>query len=39
MAGNKKDVIMSKDPINDLGEYRKFLETIPLDKYRKEFKN
>lgn len=30
---------MKKNPIKDLGKYREFLETIPLDKYRKELKD
>ncbi len=28
-----------KNPITSLGEYRKFLESIPLDKYREELKD
>lgn len=40
MAGNKKKGdSMKKNPIGDLKKYREFLETIPLDKYREEFKD
>jgi hypothetical protein len=39
MGRDKKDKIMKKDPISDFKEYRKFLETIPLAKYREELKD
>ncbi len=40
MAKDKKrGKIMKKNPIEDFGKYRKFLESIPLDKYREELKD
>lgn len=40
MADSKiTEPLMKKNSINDLKKYRKFLETIPLDKYREELKN
>jgi hypothetical protein len=39
MERNTKKENFMKNPIEDLTKYRKFLESIPLDKYREELKN
>jgi hypothetical protein len=39
MERNTKKEGFMKNPIEDLAKYRKFLESIPLDKYREELKN
>jgi len=39
MGKNTKNKDFMKDPIEDLRKYRKFLESIPLDKYREELKD
>jgi len=39
MAGNKKKEDIMKNPLEDLKKYRYFLETIPLDEYRKKLKD
>ena len=39
MGEYKKKEPFMKNPITSLGEYHKFLESIPLDKYREELKD
>lgn len=40
MADNKiMEAFMKENSINDLKKYRKFLETIPLDRYREDLKD
>ena len=39
MGRDKEKGAFMKNPITDLGEYRKFLESIPLNRYREELKD
>jgi len=39
MGRDKEKEPFMKNPITDLGEYRKFLEVIPLNRYREELKD
>jgi len=39
MGRNTEKEVFMKNPIRDLRKYRKFLESIPLEKYRKELKD